>query len=259
MAPPSAAAIKSNIQAADSNIWGEASARPAGLDKFQNDLATAIAMTWADVEGGFVIATVPVTGGASSGPGAPLSGGVALLAPGLLVNTASFNSISGNFATTFPDGATEGVLAIVDAVAQAIGQQFALWVPGYTATLVASGGACAWIAPTPATPPGVPGPWTGGSIEPAPIASGTSAGDAGMTGASIASLIDSVAAGSIKQNGGQLQPAMSALVQAVATGFETTWTQWKAATKISGGNGVGVAAPITGTLISGAVANPKVG
>jgi hypothetical protein len=258
MAPPSASAIKGNIQAADSGVWSEASGRPAGLDTFEGDLATAIAAAWADVEGGFVIASVPVSGGASP-PGGPLAGGVATLAPGMLTNTASFNSISDKFSSTFPDGATEGVLALVKAVAQAIGQQFALWVPGYTATLVAMGGSSAWLVPAPpALPAGAPGPWSGGSIQPSPIASGASAGDAGMTASSIAGVIDAVADAKLKQNQGQLQPALRAMVQAVATGFETTWTQWKAATMISGGTGTGVAAPPAG-IVSGAVANPTVG
>jgi hypothetical protein len=258
MAPPSAAAVKGNIQAADSGVWSGASGRPAGLDTFEGDLAAAIASAWADVEGAFVIASVPVTGGGSP-PGGPLAGGVATLAPGMLSNSASFNAISGQFSSSFPDGATEGVLAVVDAVAQAVGQNFALWVTGYTATLVAMGGSCAWLAPAPpALPAGAPGPWSGGSIQPVPLAGGASAGDAGMTAASIGGLIDALAAGSVKQNQGQLQPALKALVDAVAAGFETTWNQWKAATMISGGQGSGVAAPPAG-IVTGAVTTPTVG
>jgi hypothetical protein len=258
MAPPSASVIKTNIQAADSAVWNEASGRPEALDTFEGDLAAAIAATWSDVEGAFVIASVPVTGGASP-PGGPLAGGVATLAPGMLANTGSFNAIADNFSSSFPDGATEGVLAVVDAVAQAIGINFTVWVAGYTAPLVAMGGSCTWLAPAPpALPAGAPGGWTGGSIQPAPLASGASAGDAGMTGASLASLMDAMAAGSVKQNAGQVQPALKALVQAVADGFETTWNQWKASTMISGGNSSGLAAPPTG-IVTGAVANPTVG
>jgi hypothetical protein len=177
----------------------------------------------------------------------------------MLANTGSFNAIADKFSTSFPDGATEGVLAVVDAVAQAIGQNFALWVAGYTAPLVAMGGSCTWLAPAPpALPAGAPGGWSGGSIQPAPLASGASAGDAGMTGASIAALIDASAAGSVKQNQGQLQPALKALVQAVATGFETTWNQWKTSTMISGGQGSGLAVPPAG-IVTGAVTNPTVG
>jgi hypothetical protein len=79
-----------------------------------------------------------------------------------------------------------------------------------------------------------------------------------MTGASLAALIDALAAGSVKQNQGQLQPALKAFVQAVATGFETTWNQWKASTMISGGQGSGLATPPAG-IVTGAVANPTVG
>jgi hypothetical protein len=258
MAPPSASVIKTNIQAADSAVWSEADARPDGLDKFEGDLAAAIAAAWSDVEGAFAIPSVPVTGGASP-PGGPLAGGVATLAPGMLTNTGSFNSIADKFSTSFPDGATEGVLAVVDAVAQAIGLNFTVWVAGYSAPLVAMGGSCMWLAPAPpALPAGAPGGWMGGSIQPAPLASGASAGDAGMTGASLAALMDAMAAGSVKQNQGQLQPALKSLVQAVADGFETTWNQWKASTMISGGQSSGLAAPPAG-IVTGAVANPTIG
>lgn len=258
MAPPSASVIKSNIQAADSGVWSEADARPDGLDKFEGDLAAAIATAWSDVEGAFVIASVPVSGGTSP-PGGPLAGGVATLAPGMLANTGSFSAIADNFSSTFPHGATEGVLALVDAVAQAVAQNFALWVAGYSAPLVAMGGSCLWLAPAPpALPAGDHGGWTGGSIQQAPLASVASAGDAGMSGASLAALIGASAPGALKQNQGQMQPALQALVQAVATGFETTWTQWKAQTMISGGQGTGLAVPPAGT-VTGAVANPTVG
>src|SRR6266508_1809684 len=163
MAKPTANAIKTNIQAQDAAVFDQADERPAGLDLFETDLANAIAAAWADVEDGFVIASVPVVGG-SSPPGGPLSGGTATLAPGKLTNAKSFTAIAGKFSTSFPDGATEVLLALVDAVAQGIGQKFALWTPGYSASLTAVGGTCAWIAPTPANPAGSPGAWSGGSI-----------------------------------------------------------------------------------------------
>jgi hypothetical protein len=254
MAPPTAQKIKSNIQAEDSRVWSEASQRPEGLDLFESDLAKAIAAAWADVESAFVIASVPVTGG-SSGPGTPLQGGSALLAPGTLTNSASFTSIADKFSTSFPDGATEGLLALVDSVAQGIGQKFALWTPGYTATLTASGGSCAWIS----APPPAPGPWSGGSIEAFPLGDGTSAGDAGMTAQSLEAAIGAAADPSqLKQNQNSLQPALAAFIQAIAKGFETTWGQWKSATKISGGTGTGVASPPSGTVV-GAVASPLIG
>lgn len=258
MAPPSASVIKTNIQAADSAVWGEADARPGALDKFEGDLAAAIAAAWSDVEGAFVIASVPVTGGASP-PGGPLAGGVATLAPGMLANTGDFASIADKFSTSFPDGATPGLLALVDAVAQSIGQSFPVWVMGYTAVLVGMGGACAWLPPAPpGLPAGAPGGWMGGSIQPAPLAAGASAGDPLMTGAALGALIAANAPGELKQNQGQLMPALQSLVQAVATGFETTWTQWKAQTMISGGQSSGLAAPPAG-IVTGAVANPTVG
>jgi hypothetical protein len=71
-------------------------------------------------------------------------------------------------------------------------------------------------------------------------------------------LIDSLAAGSVKQNQGQLQPGLKALVDAVAAGFETTWNQWKGATMISGGNGAGLSTPPAG-IVTGAVSTPTVG
>lgn len=254
MAAPTAQAIKSNIQAEDSGVWNEASQRPDGLDLFEGDLATAIAAAWADVEGAFVIASVPVTGG-SSAPGGPLLAGSAMLAPGTLTNSASFNSIADKFSTSFPDGATSGLLALVDAVALGIGQNFALWTPGYTATLTASGGSCAWVAgPTPA-----PGPWTGGAIDPFPLGNGTSAGDAGMMAQSLEAAIGAAADPSqLKQNQNSLQPALASLIKAISKGFETTWSQWKSATKIAGGTGTGVASPPSGTVV-GAVAAPLIG
>src|SRR5262245_43910187 len=116
MAKPTANEIKTNIQAQDLAVWNQANERPAGLDLFESDLAKAIAAAWADVEDGFVIAPVPVAGGASP-PGGPLAGGKATLSPGMLTNTKSFTAVAGKFSTSFPDGATEGVLALVDAVA----------------------------------------------------------------------------------------------------------------------------------------------
>ena len=180
MAKPTAGDIKNNIQAVDSAVWNEADERPAGLDVFESDLAEAIAVTWSTVEDAFVIATVPVTGGTSASAG-PLQGGVAALSPGTLMNSASFIDIANNFSSSFPDGASEGLLALVDAISQGIGLKFPLWVAGYSATLTASGGACAWVAG--ATP--APGPWTGGSIEDFPIENGASAGDPGLAASSL--------------------------------------------------------------------------
>jgi hypothetical protein len=178
---------------------------------------------------------------------------VATLSPGLLTNSASFTVTAGKFSTSFPDGATEGLLALVDAVSQGLGQGFALWVPGYTVSLVAGGGSAAWVGP----PAPAPGPWTGGSIVAAPISSGSSAGDAAMTAANLETGIGAAAVpAKLKQNQGVLQPALSALIKAIAKGFETTWNQWKSATNISGGNGTGTATP-PGTVI-GAVASPQV-
>jgi hypothetical protein len=250
---PTAAQIKSAIQTQDSVVWSEASGRPDALDAFEGDLSEALAAAWSDVVDGFVIASVPVTGGGSP-PGGPLAGGVATLSPGSLTNSASFTAAANKFSTSFPDGATEGLLALVDAVSQGIGSGFALWLPGYSATLVAVGGTCGWSPP----PTPAPGPWAGGSIQPQPLAAGASAGDAAMTAASLEAAIGLAADPSkLKQNQGALQPALSALVGAIAKGFETTWTQWKAGTTISGGTGTGTASPPAGTVI-GAVSSPTV-
>lgn len=249
---PTASQIKSAIQAEDSSVWSEADQRPAALDTFESDLATALAAAWSDVMSGWIIATVPVTGGASP-PGGPLSGGVGTLAPGMLTNSASFSATANKFSTSFPDGATSGLLALVDAISQGLGQAFAIWTPGYTATMVAMGGTAAWIPPTP-----TPGPWSGGSIQSQPLSAGSSAGDAGMTGASLEAGIGAVADPSeLKQNQGALQPALSALIKAVGNGFANTWIQWKSGTTISGGNGSGLASPPSGTVV-GAVTSPTV-
>jgi hypothetical protein len=258
MAAPSASEIKANIQAEDSGVWSQAQARPEGLDKFEDDLSKAIAAAWSDVEKAFVIASVPVAGGGSP-PGGPLAGGTATLAPGTLTNAASFMGISAKFSSAFPDGATAGVLALVDAVANGVGQKFPLWVVGYSATLVAMGGSCAWIAPAPpANPTGTPGPWTGGMIQAFPLSGGASAGDAMMTASSLQAAIEGVANPSqLKQNQGALQPALSALIGAVAKGFATTWDSWKAKTKISGGAGTGTASPPSG-IVAGSVAMPTI-
>jgi hypothetical protein len=255
---PSASQIKSAIQAQDSAVWSEADARPDALDVFEGDLATALASAWSDIVDGFTIASVPVTGGGSA-PGGPLAGGVGTLAPGTLVNSKSFTAVAQKFSTSFPDGATEGLLALVDAIAQGLGTAFSIWVPGYSATLVGIGGSCAWVAPAPpALPAGTPGPWSGGSIQAQPLASGASAGDAGMTGSMLEAGIGAMADPSkLKQHNGTLQPALGALIKAVANGFETTWTQWKAGTNISGGTGSGTATPPAGTVI-GSVSSPTV-
>jgi len=252
MAKPTAGTIKSNIQTQDAPVFNQASQRPDGLDVFEGDLAQAIAAAWSDVESGLAIASIPVTGG-SSPIGGPLAAGVATLAPGGLVASASFSAISGKFSSSFPDGATEGVKALVSAVAQAVGQAFTVWVSGYQSTLVAIGGAAAWVGP----PTPAPGPWSGGSIQPAPIASGSSAGDGGMTAASLEASIGNAASSVLKQNNNTLQPALSALISAVAKGFETTWSQWKTQTKISGGNGTGIASPPAGSVV-GAVTSPTI-
>jgi hypothetical protein len=254
MAKPTASSIKNNIQAQDTAVWNQATQRPDGLDLFEGDLATAIAGSWSDVESGLAIASVPVTGGTAP-PGGPLSLGVAALAPGMLTGSASFSTISSEFSSSFPDGATEGVLALVDAIAQSVGQAFTVWVTGYQATLVAVGGSAAWVAaPTP-----TPGAWTGGEIQAAPISTGTSAGDAGMTAASLETAIGNAADPSkLKLNQGSLQPALAALISAVAGGFETTWNQWKAQTTISGGDGTGTASPPGGSVV-GAVSSPSIG
>jgi|SRR5271157_1854365 len=253
MAKPTAGTIKSNIQAQDAAVFNQAQQRPSGLDVFEGDLAQAIAGAWSDVESGLAIATIPVTGGASP-VGGPLSGGVATLLPGGMAASASFSSISAKFSSSFPDGATDGVKALVSAIAQALGQAFTVWVSGYQASLVAADGSAAWVGP----PTPAPGPWTGGSIQAAPIASGSSAGDSGMTAASLEAGIGNAADPSkLKQNNNTLQPALSALISAVAKGFETTWSQWKTQTKISGGTGTGIASPPAGTVV-GAVASPTI-
>jgi hypothetical protein len=250
---PTAAQIKSDIQAQDAGVWNQADQRPDALDKFEGDLANALAMAWSDVVDGFVIASVPVTGGTSP-PGGPLSLGVATLSPGGLTSSASFSAMAGKFSSSFPDGATEGLLALVDAISQGLGQNFELWVPGYSATLVAVGGTAAWVAATPPTP----GPWAGGSIQSQPISGGASAGDSAMTGAIIETVIGAAADPSkIKQNEGALQPALAALIKAVANGFATTWTTWKSGTTISGGNGTGTAIP-GGSISPGAVSSPTI-
>lgn len=253
MAKPTTDEIKSNIQAEDAEVWNQADQRPEGLDLFESDLANAIAETWSDVEEAFVIASVPVTGG-SSPPGSPLQNGVATLSPGMMTNSASFASIADKFSTSFPDGATEGLLALVDAISLAIGQNFTLWVAGYSASLVASGGSCAWIA----APPPSPGPWTGGSIQDSPISSGASIGDSGMSAVSLEVSIGNVADSSkLKQNQNMLQPALNALIKALSKGFETTWNNWKSKTKISGGTGMGIASPPNGVVV-GSVTSPLI-
>jgi hypothetical protein len=250
---PSAAQIKNAIQAQDSEIWSQADQRPDALDAFEGDLSAALAAAWSDVVDGFVVGSVPVTGGISP-PGGPLAGGIATLAPGTLSNSASFTATANKFSTSFPDGATEGLLALVDAISQGLGMGFALWVPGYSASLVAIGGTCGWAPP----PTPAPGPWAGGSIQPQPLSGGASAGDAAMTGASLEAAIGAAADPSkLKQNNGVLQPALGALIKAIANGFETTWTQWKSVTTISGGTGTGTASPPAGTVV-GSVSAPQV-
>lgn len=250
---PSAGQIKSDIQAQDAGVWNEADARPDALDKFEGDLADALAAAWSDVVDGFVIGSVPVIGGTAPA-GGPLSGGVATLSPGGLANSASFSATADKFSSSFPDGATEGLVALVDAISQGLGQSFGLWVPGYSATLVAVGGTAAWVAGTPPTP----GPWGGGSIQSQPISGGASAGDSAMTGATLETVIGAVADPSkLKQNEGALQPALAALIKAVANGFAATWTTWKSGTTISGGTGTGTAAP-GGAISPGAVSSPTI-
>ena len=257
MATPTMAEIKMNIQLEDSAVWDQASQRPDGLDVFENDLSTAIADAWSDVESGLLIPSVSVTGG-SSAPGGPLISGVAMLTPGLLTHTASFSAISTKFSSSFPDGATEELLALVEAVSKALGQQFDLWVPGYSANLMAIGGSCAWIAPTLATPAGTPGPWTGGEIQSFPLAGGSSVGDQGMTASSIDSAIGAASdPAKLKRNQNALMPALQALITAISKGFETTWTQWKTLTSISGGTGSGLSSPPNGATV-GAVVSPQI-
>ena len=78
-----------------------------------------------------------------------------------------------------------------------------------------------------------------------------------MTGASLEATIGAVTDPSkLKQNQGALQPALGALLKAIAKGFETTWTQWKSGTTISGGTGTGLASP-PGTVV-GAVTSPQI-
>ncbi len=261
MAKPTGSEILSNIQAEDSAVWDQASQRPDGLALFESDLAAAIAAAWSDVEDGLLIATVPVSGG-SSAPGGPLAGGTAILSAGMLANSASFSAIAGKFSSSFPDGAMPDMLALVDAVAQGIGQKFPLWVAGYSATLTAVGGSAAWVPPAPpANPTGTPGPWTGGSIQAFALAGGSSTGDQGMTALSLEAAIgDAADPAKLKQNENHtLQPALSALIKAIAKGFETTWNQWQAKTKISGGSGSGTTAPPNGSITVGAVSSPQIG
>lgn len=261
MAKPTGDEIMGNIQARDSAVWRQASARPEGLALFESDLAAAIADAWAEVEDGLLIATVPVSGG-SSAPGGPLSGGKATLSAGMLASSASFSAIADKFSSSFPDGAMPDLLALVDAVAQGIGQKFPLWVAGYSASLTAVGGSAAWVPPAPpANPSGTPGPWTGGSIEAFALAGGSSSGDQGMTAASLETAIGALADPTkLKRNEEQtLQPALAAFIQAIAQGFATTWQQWQAMTRISGGSGAGTAAPPSGSITVGAVSSPQIG
>lgn len=254
MAKPTADDIKSNIQAEDAEVWNQAEQRPEGLDVFETDLAEAIAKAWLTVEDAFAIASVPVTGGSSS-PGGPLEGGIATLSSGMLTNTESFSLIANRFSSSFPDGPTEELLALVDAIAQGIGQKFPLWVASYSATLTASRGTCAWSA----GPPPLAGAWSDGEIEEFAIENGTSTGDLEMTANSLKTAIGNAADPSqLKQNQNTLQPALSALIKAIAKGFETTWTNWKKNTKISGGSGLGTAIPPNGVVV-GAVTSPRIG
>jgi len=258
MAKPTADKIKSNIQAEDTEVWKEAKQRPEFLETFEGDLSKAISAAWSDIEDAFVIASVSVTGGSSS-PGGTLQGGIAALKAGLLTNTITFTAINEKFSTSFPNGPTDELLALVDAIANGIGQKFPFWVSGYSATLTASGGTCAWIAPTPANPAGTLGPWAGGSIEAFAIENGTSTGDTEMTALAMETAMGNAANSDIlKRNQNTLQPALSALIKAVAKGFETTWKNWKKNTKISGGTGKGNASPPNGT-VAGTVTMPEIG
>jgi len=259
MAKPSASEIKANIQSQDAAVWNQAGARPEGLDKLESDLAAAIAAAWSDVENGLAISSITVTGGTSP-PNGPLASGAGALTSGKLTSSASFTAITNKFASTFPDGASDGVLALVDAIAQGIGQKFALWAPGYTANLIVAGGTCAWIAPAPpGNPTGTPGKWSNGKIQPFPLSNGSSSGDGGLTSGSLEAAIASAAnPARLKQNNNALQPALAALIGAVAKGFATTWTQWKTNTKISGGSGGGTAGPPNGAITSGAVTSPQI-
>lgn len=239
-------------------MWSQADRRPQALDVFEDNLAQAIADAWADVEDGLVISSVPVSGGTSV-PGGPLTGASATLSPGTLTATASFTTIATRFSCTFPDRATEELRALVSAVSNGLGQKFLLWATGYSTTLTALGGTCAWVAPAPpANPTGTPGPWTGGSIQPSPLSGGTSTGDQGMTAGSLEAAIgDAADASKLKQNQGQLQPALSALIKAISAGFETTWNQWKSTTMITGGTGTGIASPPSGAT-AGTVTTPQI-
>lgn len=252
MSKPGDEEIKSNIQAEDAKVWNQADQRPDGLDLFEGDLAVAIAKTWSDIEDAFVISSVPVSGG-SSNPGGHLENGDATLSAGMLTNNESFTAIIDNFSTSFPDGATEGLLALVEAISSGIGQNFPLWVKGFSATLVASGGTCAWST----GPPPTSGPWSGGEVEDFMINNGSSTGDSAMTVNSLYQTISDVAE-PLKQYQNKLQPALSALITAVVKGFVTTWNQWKSKTKISGGKGTGTASPPNGSVV-GVVTSPKVG
>jgi hypothetical protein len=259
MTKPTATEIKANIQGQDSAVWNQASQRPDGLDRFEADLATAIATAWSEVVDGLVIASVPVTGGTST-PGGALMGGIATLAPGTLASTASFTGIADKFSSSFPDGATPGLLALVNAISQGIGQKFPLWASGYSAILTAIGGTCGWTPPAPpANPTGTPGPWAGGSIKDFPLAGGSSIGDQEMSASSLEAAIDLSADPSVlKQNQNTLQPALRELIKAISKGFETTWNQWKSNTKISGGTGAGTASPPGGSITTGAVTSPDI-
>lgn len=253
MSKPGDEEIKSNIQAEDAKVWNQADQRPDGLDLFEGDLAVAIAKTWSDIEDAFVISSVPVSGG-SSDPGGPLENGDATLSAGMLTNNESFTAITDNFSTLFPDGATEGLLALVDAVAQGIGQKFDLWVEGYSATLTASGGTCAWVSgPSPS-----PGPWSDGEIEDFPIKDGTSTGDSEMNVEKLFEAIANAAPAKLKQNQNKLQDALRDFIRAIANGFKTTWDAWTENTKISGGSGTGTASPPNGSVV-GTVTSPQIG
>jgi hypothetical protein len=253
MAKPTFVEIKDNIQAIDAVVWNQADQRPQTLDTFENDLAKAIAAAWSDVEDAFVISPVPVTGGAST-PGGPLQNGVAILSPGMLINNVSFAATADKFSSSFPHGPTEGLLALVEAISLAIGEHFSLWVTGYSAALVASGGVCTWSI----GPPPVPGTWSGGKIEDFALENGMSTGDPGMTADSLnEAIVNTVDPSILKKKQDKLQPALADFIEAVAKGFETTWNQWKSMTKISGGTGAGTASPPNGTVV-GTVTSPQI-
>lgn len=253
MSKPTKDEIKNNIQAQDAKVWSRAQNRPPDLDIFESDLAKAIAEVWADVVDAFVISSVPVVGGTSA-PNGPLQNGVAALSPGTLTNNVSFTVIREKFSTSFSGSATEGLKALIEAISLGIGESFAQWLMGYSITLVASGGTCAWVSGT--TP--APGPWTRGIIEPSPLSDGTSTGDSAITAANLLVSIDNeVDPATLKQNQNQLQPALRDFIDAVVKGFETTWNQWKLRTKISGGTGTGTASPPNGAVV-GTVSKPIV-